>query len=570
MENQKQQGSNTNFYSQRSFDFLSQKSLDFPLDQLLDDAALNMDVDQLIQAPDEAFFGSYLNSLQAQVQPNPQVDSQPVLQQQLQQQQEQWVRKQFLQNQFFSNSQQHVIGSGPLTAVSTTLTPLSSGGGQTTPITTGALGNGPLSGGPQVVTTGDSVLQIPSADLSLDDLEWDGEEVQGQHQLNNAESTSLDKSKQKKKRIRSVQQQMQNKLAQQRYRERRKQKYTDMEEMVEQLQDQLETMKKVEKEFLEMQGQREQLQSLVQEQENEIARLRNQVKQLTLSGGLGVADEQLQKCENSEVIAGLVNEFDMDKVRDHFRDTVEQIKKIMDKYELLPSEDEQDREPAAVASVSAEDLRTLGTLVCRGIASCMKLYQDWSQPLMCPESRCNVRQNHMDMYCNVTCPIAKGQWEKCLRRIQLSKSQEAEILQQREKFLKQMREIYDQRDKLNLKAMGMMLPHWSKDYDPTAEGRMQTVQKQDFYYFLRWDAELGKVLDELRLNLREEQKAFILFTKSVMVNVLQLLQRAILFVTSFPLPVDILGVANTLNSQQQGASQTAVSGHSSQSASIVE
>eukprot|EP01023_Acetabularia_acetabulum_P027552 TRINITY_DN2605_c0_g4_i1.p1 TRINITY_DN2605_c0_g4~~TRINITY_DN2605_c0_g4_i1.p1 ORF type:complete len:503 (-),score=60.79 TRINITY_DN2605_c0_g4_i1:340-1848(-) len=498
---------------------VSQKSLEFQLDKLLGDTSFEMDVDALIQAPDRAFLDSYLTSLQAK---NGPMDVQP-----------QEGVEQYQGNVFSTFS--------------------------SAPITTGAFNDtAAAKTGPQIITTGDY------SDLQLADLAWDAEEeeVQG----NNIDPSVIDKNKQRKRRIRTQQQQNQNKLAQQRYRERRKQKYSEMEAMVDEMQVQVDTLKQVEQQFEEMSGQKDLLMQRVKEQENEIGRLRNQVHQLTLRGGIGVADEQLQKCENAEVVAELVNEHDMEKVKQDFKKTVTSIKTILEKYNLL-HDDHQ--EPAAGASIQEQDLQNLSQLVCRGMAACMKLYQDAS-PLMCVESRCSAPStSQMERIGIVTCPIARSQWEKCLRVVRLSQSQRVDILKHRESFLENIREIYTKRDKLNLTAMGMMLPHWSKNYNPTAEGRMETVERRDFFFFSRWDAELAKVLDELRFNLREEQKAFLIFSKSIMANVLQPLQRALLLVTSYPLPADILGVANTLFSQTQIQTQNqgVSSSYSDQSAS---
>eukprot|EP01026_Neomeris_dumetosa_P050337 TRINITY_DN4411_c0_g1_i2.p1 TRINITY_DN4411_c0_g1~~TRINITY_DN4411_c0_g1_i2.p1 ORF type:complete len:607 (-),score=102.76 TRINITY_DN4411_c0_g1_i2:360-1955(-) len=515
---------------------ISQKSLYFPLDQLLDQTTFEMDVDALIQPPDKGFLDNYLTSLQAQANQQQQGTTSNTL---LDQEQGQsWIQQLGIDQGGNVQQIQQIVQ--PTSVPPSTVSPFLQGA----PVTTGFQGGNTFSI-PQVVTTGEYSPQFNVSDLSLGDLDQEDEEVQ---QPGGTAAPAIDKSK--KRRIRSAQQQKQNKLAQQRYRERRKQRYTEMESMVSQLQVQLDTMKKVEQQLEEMQGQRESLYIKVQEQENEIAKLRAQVKQLTLSGGVGVADEQLSKCENSEAIGDLINEKDINKVKEDLKTTVASIRQIMNKYHLLREEEDGDMEPAAGASIDADDLRTVGNLVCRSMAACMKLYQDASHPMMCPRERSQSNWSHMEKFSSVKCPIAKCQWEKCLQTINLTETQKQLVLKEREQFLDQMREIYGARDKLNLTAMGMMLPHWSKEYNPTAEGRMQTVERHDFYYFARWDAELGSVLDELRLNLRAEQKAFLIFSKNVMANVLQLLQRALLVVTSYPLPVDILGVANTLYLQQ--------------------
>eukprot|EP01025_Chloroclados_australasicus_P065706 TRINITY_DN8950_c1_g3_i2.p2 TRINITY_DN8950_c1_g3~~TRINITY_DN8950_c1_g3_i2.p2 ORF type:complete len:257 (-),score=26.40 TRINITY_DN8950_c1_g3_i2:343-1113(-) len=176
-------------------------------------------------------------------------------------------------------------------------------------------------------------------------------------------------AKQKKRRIRSTQQQVQNKLAQQRYRERRKQKYNEMENLVDNLQAKLNTLQDTENLVADLKKQNHQLVTQVQQQQHQLNRLQNLVKQYSFNAKS--CNQQIQES---------------DQLQNELKSSVSAIRGIMEKYNLLAGQDTRNLEDAVNPSISEEDLQNLGEMMSRSLQSQLKLYQHDSQYLGCTKN----------------------------------------------------------------------------------------------------------------------------------------------------------------------------------------
>eukprot|EP01024_Parvocaulis_polyphysoides_P004280 TRINITY_DN1107_c0_g1_i1.p1 TRINITY_DN1107_c0_g1~~TRINITY_DN1107_c0_g1_i1.p1 ORF type:complete len:338 (+),score=53.83 TRINITY_DN1107_c0_g1_i1:670-1683(+) len=259
----------------------------------------------------------------------------------------------------------------------------------------------------QVVTTGtpgDNSFVGTTSDLPCfpvedlwDDDNDDHEVVQQNQQLQQQQQQQQNLSKKdlginlegktKKRRVRSQQQQVQNKLAQQRYRERRKQKFNEMEGTVDQLQGEINTLKHVEQKVTELQNENQNLNNLVQNYEGEITRLRNQLKEMTVTSRMDMNPHmQIQERPNNS---------ESNKLREELNSSMSSIRHIMDKHQLLSAENVDDLNALADADINQEDLEMLGEQLSQYISTSIKLQseEDSYLPRLNPPGLCSPTSN---------------------------------------------------------------------------------------------------------------------------------------------------------------------------------
>eukprot|EP01023_Acetabularia_acetabulum_P067396 TRINITY_DN9288_c0_g1_i1.p1 TRINITY_DN9288_c0_g1~~TRINITY_DN9288_c0_g1_i1.p1 ORF type:complete len:414 (-),score=56.98 TRINITY_DN9288_c0_g1_i1:119-1360(-) len=212
---------------------------------------------------------------------------------------------------------------------------------------------------------------FPVEDLWIDDEDDDdnNEVVQGQGLERKKDGGKQDlgikqDGKAKKRRIRSKEQQVQNKIAQQRYRERRKLKYSEMEGTVDELSG---TLKLVEEKVTELQNENQNLNNLVQNYEGEIVELRNQLRNLTVTSRMNMDTNMQIQSGGNESHEKWIEEQNL---------SMSSIRSIMDKHHLLAAENEDNLDALNHADISGEDVEQLGKQLSRYISSSMKLHSD--------------------------------------------------------------------------------------------------------------------------------------------------------------------------------------------------
>lgn len=88
--------------------------------------------------------------------------------------------------------------------------------------------------------------------------------------------------------------------------------------------------------------------------------------------------------------------------------------------------------------------------------------------------------------------------------------QEDQLLTSRAKCLEDLRQVFSERSRLNLMAIGIMLPHPGnirhECFDPSPEAKLKCMEVNGSLYCMRSEKELTDVLDSLKLNLKAEQK----------------------------------------------------------------
>eukprot|EP01023_Acetabularia_acetabulum_P067397 TRINITY_DN9288_c0_g1_i2.p1 TRINITY_DN9288_c0_g1~~TRINITY_DN9288_c0_g1_i2.p1 ORF type:complete len:413 (-),score=56.80 TRINITY_DN9288_c0_g1_i2:119-1357(-) len=313
----------------------------------------------------------YEQQMQNQIQSKSPIQTQQ--QQQIMPQQQQIMLQQ--QQQIVPQQQQQMIPSSPFQPLYAAQSGSYGGVPQQQVVTTGDKQFMNLSTGDNsnsfAGTLSSDLPCFPVEDLWIDDEDDDdnNEVVQGQGLERKKDGGKQDlgikqDGKAKKRRIRSKEQQVQNKIAQQRYRERRKLKYSEMEGTVDELSG---TLKLVEEKVTELQNENQNLNNLVQNYEGEIVELRNQLRNLTVTSRMNMDTNMQIQSGGNESHEKWIEEQNL---------SMSSIRSIMDKHHLLAAENEDNLDALNHADISGEDVEQLGKQLSRYISSSMKLHSD--------------------------------------------------------------------------------------------------------------------------------------------------------------------------------------------------
>ena len=341
----------------------------------------------------------------------------------------------------------------------------------------------------------------------------------------------------------SGKQQAANKIAQQRYRERKKQKYAEMEHAVKEMEEQIAGMQALNKRNSMLEEMNSTLQSQLIAKERELERLKTALDaqadaslQERACSGTDVGVEQANgngnkptsACISCDILPQDLTGIDF---QTGFADQIAALKKFMEENKL--------NEPDS--SLDPELLPELASLVGRSCQLCQAA----------------IRAEGVKVLDLVMCDIQTAKkrgsdagkvWEEALEAMQMSPGQEQEMLLLRQSHLDKMKEIYSERQRLNLDAMAMMIPHTSKipEEDSTLEGRMSTMSSGAYLPLAKSNAELGSILDRIKDNLRREQRSVMDLNCCTISKILTPLQAAKYMVTVYPQHCDALALSNAL------------------------
>ncbi|GMH36071.1 hypothetical protein BSKO_03939 [Bryopsis sp. KO-2023] len=325
----------------------------------------------------------------------------------------------------------------------------------------------------------------------------------------------------KKKRLRTPQQQEMNKLAQQRYRERRKQKHSELETEVERLRAKVNSYEQVESRNVELVRRNKFLEKMVGLQQEEVRVLKAQI----FSQFKGVGDT-----ESSETISGPKSS---DTLRQELDTQVRALKQFLEANQVEKGDDqipEQSRQLVSkIVSVACEATARLtslaaGELVDRDIHEIKKQHVEHLLP--------------------------------CIQSMNLNEKQTTAIMDMRADHLTRMRRLYTARQKLNMKAMALMLPHPSHHkggpLDRSVSGKMDCITNGGFADCNKAEQMLNTLLDEIKENLHAEQASYMELQVSLLQCILNPVQSAQLLVHWHPDFLDALAFANTLSMSKGG------------------
>jgi len=350
----------------------------------------------------------------------------------------------------------------------------------------------------------------------------------------------------------SGKQQAANKIAQQRYRERKKQKYVEMEKAVKHMEQQLANLQALNKRNSMLEEMNSALQAQVVAKESELERLKAALDaqaEASLfqsgdhggsSGNLGSLKSEGQElpvlqekpqggnCISCDILPRDLTGIDF---QTGFFDQIVALKAFLEKHNLLESE----------VSLKDEFLSELAALVGRSCQLCQAAIRAEGVKVLdlisCdPKSKSRIGNDNAEV------------WMKALVAMKMTHDQEQDLLLLRQSHLDKMRDIYAERQRLNLDAMAMMIPHTSKvpEEDSTLEGRMHTMSSGTYLPLARNNAELGAILDKIKDNLRREQRSVMDLNCCTISRILTPLQAARYMVTVYPLHCDALALSNAV------------------------
>ncbi|CAL5229307.1 g12609 [Coccomyxa viridis] len=345
---------------------------------------------------------------------------------------------------------------------------------------------------------------------------------------------------------RNARQQDQNKQAQQRYRERRKQKFNEMEESLHALESQVEQLNSVQSQNNMLQGRAVELEGRLRDKELEVEQLRKAlaqagVKQETVAspddhGKYNVI--KMSECNNvrahmekkrEEELAGLQHDFTLKK---------EKLRSLVEQYNLRDADPlGKGVDPKVVERVRetmmACSLKCQNAMRAEGIKVLALFSQDVSS------------------MANIKCSVQTAKWRRILDMLRLSSAQEEQLLQLRKKHLRNLRNLYEDRQRLNLSAMSLMLPKNTPRRqlpdEATLESRMDCMKVTSSYSCAALNnVNLDAILDDIKCNLRKEQHTVLELNWHVLYHVLAPIQAALLTVEAFPGHCDCLALVNIL------------------------
>lgn len=346
-----------------------------------------------------------------------------------------------------------------------------------------------------------------------------------------------------------------NKVAQQRYRERKKQKYMEMEKAVEEMKAELAYMQALKKRNSALEIMNSQLQSQMIAKESEIEQLKANMDAQSDASLIKVTDEEEggaalsasdKKSEKKGCVVCNVLPKDLTGIdfKTGFEDQIQTLKKYMNEKGIAPSSSPQD------ADIDQEILNELALHVGRSCQLCQAAIRAEGIYVL------NLINGNVEKW------KEKGgdpRWAKVLEQIQLSENQKKDMLLLRSSHLQKMKEIYSERQQLNLDAISKMLPHSSDEpeNDMTIDGRMNSMSNGTYLPLARRNAQLTEILDKVKQNLRKEQRAMMDLNCFTISNIMTPLQGARYMVGVYPMHCDALALSNALARRESGTSSEA-------------
>jgi hypothetical protein len=370
-------------------------------------------------------------------------------------------------------------------------------------------------------------------------------------------------------RNKSVRQQEANKVAQQRYRERKKQKFSELEKQVELMQQELAKLETVAARNQILEGMNGELQKALVDREREVERLKvelDSAADASLGGGAsensegaaagtiaraagigghqhgaagsnGPLDHQIQNNHyNGRNVSCDILPRDLSGIDFElgFAAQIEQLREFLKKHNLENTNISADEVPDNVM----EELAQLVGKSCQLCQAAIRAEGARVLELIAGDPSQLSAASHP----------AQDRFHAALDTMKMTPQQEEQLLLLRGSHLEKMREIYAERQALNLEAMALMLPHHSRNpaEDNTLEGKMENISNFGYLPVAKSNAELAAVLDIIKDNLRREQRSAMDINCATISKVLTPLQGAQYMVVVYPNHCDALALSNVL------------------------
>lgn len=331
----------------------------------------------------------------------------------------------------------------------------------------------------------------------------------------------------------------QNKKAQKRYRERQKQRTAELERSVTQLTARVKLLESVQEEKIVLQDKNRELEHALQLRNSEIEELQ----------------KFMDKRMSTHITCAPANDSEKPKHRvinfAHMKTVAALSSHDIAEAEWTPENigalhklwlDHLDRMRSAVEvaerehkAISARDIPSslvddLRELVSDSISLCIAVHRCEGPNVRSLVSGCISRFRSMGLQDN------NNHWEKVASALYLPPEKLLQILDARKKFLLKLEDTFEKRRILNCNALTMQASDLQISSAGAASGGCLNRAATR--------AELSGVLDELKENLRQEQRTLSEFTVSMLGGILDPFQAAVLISNAHPFHMDVVAVSN--------------------------
>ncbi|KAK9824090.1 hypothetical protein WJX72_007643 [[Myrmecia] bisecta] len=386
----------------------------------------------------------------------------------------------------------------------------------------------PLGGGPHLGSNGSENGQHSP--------HMDEDEPEGQSGRSRAAARNRTGPTKETKTKRNAKQQIQNKQAQQRYRERRKERFGQMEAALEELNEQVKEMTNVQAQNSMLQGKTSELERVLREKEEEIERLKAKLTSASDAAQQGgVIDEAPEEARSA------VREADLKRFAASREVHIQKLREFIDRHGLRNVNPTGDGVPDAI-------VKELATLVSAGCIECQKAMRAEGIQVL------ELMSRSVGQVTRISCQKKREKWVGLLEMLRLTPQQQEQLMSVRKMHLQRLRSTYEERQALNMQAMSLMLPPPPQarpeaqlaDDDGAVDRKLACMSLNDYSRCARNHVDLNTVLDKIKVNLRLEQKNVLEMSFMVMGRILSSIQAAIFLVEVYPWHVDALALTNVL------------------------
>ncbi|KAK9823855.1 hypothetical protein WJX72_005957 [[Myrmecia] bisecta] len=333
-----------------------------------------------------------------------------------------------------------------------------------------------------------------------------------------AQSTGMDGVSQQgtSKNNRTARQQLQNKQAQQRYRERRKRKVVEMEQAVTVMSQQVDELQTVLKQNVALQEKNMALEQALAEKDRQVAAMQDSLRQQPQSGEAGRPSGGGGSGEGSD---GPVAAFEgMSDLKLEFQGQIMKLEHFIEMHNL------RDADPFG-ANIAKDVLDAMNTLIEDGCRVCRRVQAEGVQVL-------NLIARDPQSLSVFATDMEAEKWSRALQAIKLAPMQKGQMLMWREEHLRNMADIYRERAALNLQAIGVMMPRKDHDTNTPLEEcsvlqHVEDMQTSGYLQTAKSNLVLSNLLDEIKDNLKREQKLVLQFNWVLMNRILTPIQSAL-------------------------------------------
>ncbi|KAK9810237.1 hypothetical protein WJX72_007075 [[Myrmecia] bisecta] len=341
-------------------------------------------------------------------------------------------------------------------------------------------------------------------------------------------------AKPKRKRNRNERQQMLNKLAQLRYRERKRQKAQELAGAVDNLSQQVTEQAKLESKTKQLAEQNRYLEDALQQKEAEVQQAKQQQQQTASGseGSSGVSTKQRSEASKKEELGELVQ---------RWLDTVEELRQLL----ALVGLDQAGPNFGGLLK-SVEDFSSFSPhqqRILHNIVDKIDMHVDTVMQLCMAVLRLSgadieaIMNANFDRCRNLLGWKEEEKWINTAQELSFSLQQREKILHARQDMLAKLQRIYTERHRLNAQAVSMLLPSVHSTAAEQAPGELPEGERK----------ELTQVLEALEENLKAEQRAVCEQEYITFKHLLTPFQGGLFVVKAFPDHCDCLALVNAVH-----------------------